>query len=158
MTVSNLGVCFGPTLLRPEEETVASIMDLKFYNVVVEILITHYEKIFNTEPEKTTTTSSATPQASGGYNTNNTSSGHISPSSEHQLNNLHYSGGGGVDVQDVQYAWRPNVRHYMQQPQQPYTCVSFCLFLHCLDCILCFYKTLKLSFVQRFQKNFVRIK
>lgn len=142
MTVSNLGVCFGPTLLRPEEETVASIMDLKFYNVVVEILITHYEKIFNTEPEKMTTT--ASPQASGGYNTNNTSSGHISPTSEHQLNNLHYSGGGGgggVDVQDVQYAWRPNVRHYMQQSQQPYTCVSFCLLLHSLDCILRFYKT-----------------
>ena len=29
MTVSNLGVCFGPTLLRPEEESVAAIMDIK---------------------------------------------------------------------------------------------------------------------------------
>lgn len=51
MTIGNLGVCFGPTLLRPEEETVASIMDLKFYNVVVEILIENYEKIFKTKPE-----------------------------------------------------------------------------------------------------------
>lgn len=51
MTVNNLGVCFGPTLLRPEEETVASIMDLKFYNIVVDILIENYEKIFNSEPE-----------------------------------------------------------------------------------------------------------
>lgn len=50
MTVSNLGVCFGPTLLRPEEETVASIMDLKFYNIVVEILIDNFETIFNSEP------------------------------------------------------------------------------------------------------------
>lgn len=50
MTVSNLSVCFGPTLLRPEEETVASIVDLKFYNVVVEILIDNYERIFTTEP------------------------------------------------------------------------------------------------------------
>lgn len=113
MTVSNLGVCFGPTLLRPEEETVASIMDLKFYNVVVEILITHYDKIFNTEPEKER--EKASPQASG-YN----NSGHISPN-EH-LNNVHY--GGSVDVQDVQFAWRPNMRHYAQQQQQPYTCVS----------------------------------
>ena len=32
MTASNLGVCFGPTLLRPKEETVASIMDIKFSN------------------------------------------------------------------------------------------------------------------------------
>lgn len=51
MTVGNLGVCFGPTLLRPEEETVASIMDLKFYNVVVELLIENCEKIFKTSPE-----------------------------------------------------------------------------------------------------------
>ena len=45
MTVSNLGVCFGPTLFRPEEETVAAIMDIKFCNVVVEILIENYEKV-----------------------------------------------------------------------------------------------------------------
>ncbi|CAG9767048.1 unnamed protein product [Ceutorhynchus assimilis] len=51
MTVSNLGVCFGPTLLRPELETVASIMDLKFYNIVVEILIENYEKLFFSEPD-----------------------------------------------------------------------------------------------------------
>ncbi|KAG7171020.1 Rho GTPase-activating protein 10-like [Homarus americanus] len=51
MTVSNLGVCFGPTLLRPEEETVAAIMDIKFCNIVVEILIEHFEKIFSSQPE-----------------------------------------------------------------------------------------------------------
>lgn len=51
MNVSNLGVCFGPTLLRPEEETVASILDLKFYNIVVEILIDNYEKIFSNKPD-----------------------------------------------------------------------------------------------------------
>ncbi|CAI5445513.1 unnamed protein product [Caenorhabditis angaria] len=50
MTVGNLGVCFGPTLLRPKEETVAAIMDIKFCNVVVEVLISNYEKIFKTEP------------------------------------------------------------------------------------------------------------
>lgn len=53
MNVSNLSVCFGPTLLRPEEETVASIMDLKFYNVVVEILIDNYDKVFHSQPEPT---------------------------------------------------------------------------------------------------------
>ncbi|CAG0916958.1 unnamed protein product [Notodromas monacha] len=50
MTVSNLGVCFGPTLFRPEEETMAAIMDIKFCNMVVEILITHFEKIFAGTP------------------------------------------------------------------------------------------------------------
>lgn len=45
MTISNLGVCFGPTLLRPEEETMAAIMDIKFCNVVVEIMIENYEEV-----------------------------------------------------------------------------------------------------------------
>uniref|UniRef100_A0A674PR46 Rho GTPase activating protein 26 n=1 Tax=Takifugu rubripes TaxID=31033 RepID=A0A674PR46_TAKRU len=45
MTVANLGVVFGPTLLRPQEETVAAIMDIKFQNIVVEILIEHHEKV-----------------------------------------------------------------------------------------------------------------
>jgi len=51
MTVSNLGVCFGPTLFRAEEETVAAIMDIKFTNVVVEIMITHWETLLRTKPD-----------------------------------------------------------------------------------------------------------
>ncbi|XP_056892502.1 rho GTPase-activating protein 10 isoform X2 [Takifugu flavidus] len=51
MTVANLGVVFGPTLMRPQEETVAAIMDLKFQNIVVEILIEHHQKIFADAPE-----------------------------------------------------------------------------------------------------------
>lgn len=47
MTVANLGVVFGPTLMRPQEETVAAIMDLKFQNIVVEILIEHHEKVMH---------------------------------------------------------------------------------------------------------------
>uniref|UniRef100_A0A8C4EFC0 Rho GTPase-activating protein 26 n=1 Tax=Dicentrarchus labrax TaxID=13489 RepID=A0A8C4EFC0_DICLA len=50
MTVANLGVVFGPTLLRPQEETVAAIMDIKFQNIVVEILIEHNERIFKDMP------------------------------------------------------------------------------------------------------------
>ena len=45
MSVSNIGVCFGPTLMRPEEETVAAIMDIKFCNLVIEILIENYNKV-----------------------------------------------------------------------------------------------------------------
>ena len=45
MTVANLGVCFGPTLMKAEEETVAAIMEIKFLNIVVEILITNYEQV-----------------------------------------------------------------------------------------------------------------
>uniref|UniRef100_A0A4W3IKV0 Rho GTPase activating protein 42b n=1 Tax=Callorhinchus milii TaxID=7868 RepID=A0A4W3IKV0_CALMI len=45
MTVSNLGVIFGPTLMRSQEETVAAMMNIKFQNIVVEILIENYEKV-----------------------------------------------------------------------------------------------------------------
>ncbi|XP_065556204.1 rho GTPase-activating protein 26-like [Artemia franciscana] len=51
MTISNLGVCFGPTLLRPETETMTSIIDIKFSNIVVEILIENYSKIFHSVPD-----------------------------------------------------------------------------------------------------------
>ncbi|KAM9792868.1 rho GTPase-activating protein 10 [Neosynchiropus ocellatus] len=51
MTVANLGVVFGPTLMRPQEETVAAIMDLKFQNIVVEILIEQQEQIFADAPD-----------------------------------------------------------------------------------------------------------
>ncbi|XP_041969229.1 rho GTPase-activating protein 42-like isoform X2 [Aricia agestis] len=50
MTVSNLAVCFGPTLMRAERETVASILELKFYNVLVEALLEHLEVVFAAEP------------------------------------------------------------------------------------------------------------
>lgn len=45
MTVANLGVVFGPTLLRAQQETVAAIMDIKFQNIVVEILIQHQHRV-----------------------------------------------------------------------------------------------------------------
>ena len=51
MTASNLGVVFGPTLIRPREETVASIMDIKFANVVVEILIQNWHALLKTKPD-----------------------------------------------------------------------------------------------------------
>lgn len=127
MTVSNLGVCFGPTLLRPEEETVASIMDLKFYNVVVEILITHYDKIFNSEPEKLTDKvnmpEKPSPQTSGFNSVNNSiNSGRVSP--YELINN------GGYSVPDRQDIYSTNIRSYnsnhMHSAVRPgqYTCVS----------------------------------
>ncbi|XP_073695768.1 oligophrenin-1 [Garra rufa] len=54
MIVSNMGVIFGPTLMRAEEETVAAMLDIKFQNIVMEILIEDYSKIFKGPPEETT--------------------------------------------------------------------------------------------------------
>ncbi|KRZ75866.1 Rho GTPase-activating protein 10 [Trichinella papuae] len=51
MTSCNLAVCFGPCVLRAEEETVAAIMDIKFYNLVVEVLIDNCDQIFEGEPK-----------------------------------------------------------------------------------------------------------
>jgi hypothetical protein len=48
MTAANIGVCFGPTLLRPREETVATIMDIKFCNEVIQILIENCDNFFQT--------------------------------------------------------------------------------------------------------------
>ena len=45
MKASNLGVCFGPTLMRPEHETVASIVDIRYQNIIVETMIQHYDKV-----------------------------------------------------------------------------------------------------------------
>uniref|UniRef100_A0A669CZV2 Oligophrenin 1 n=1 Tax=Oreochromis niloticus TaxID=8128 RepID=A0A669CZV2_ORENI len=45
MTPSNMAVIFGPTLMRAKEETVAAMLDIKFQNIVVEILIEHCKKV-----------------------------------------------------------------------------------------------------------------
>uniref|UniRef100_A0A672ZTD8 Rho GTPase-activating protein 42-like n=1 Tax=Sphaeramia orbicularis TaxID=375764 RepID=A0A672ZTD8_9TELE len=51
MTVSNLGMIFGPTLMRSQEETVAAMMNIKFQNIVVEIIIENRNKIFGEAPD-----------------------------------------------------------------------------------------------------------
>ncbi|KAM3601730.1 uncharacterized protein V6R79_017896 [Siganus canaliculatus] len=51
MTFSNLGRIFGPTLMRSQEETVAAMMNIKFQNIVVEIIIENYHKIFGEPPD-----------------------------------------------------------------------------------------------------------
>ncbi|NXI52078.1 OPHN1 protein, partial [Chloroceryle aenea] len=54
MSASNMGVIFGPTLMRAQEDTVAAMMNIKFQNIVVEILIEHFGKIYSGPPEDTT--------------------------------------------------------------------------------------------------------
>lgn len=50
MTVSNLGMIFGPTLMRSQEETVAAMMNIKFQNIVVEIIIENHDKVSSKMP------------------------------------------------------------------------------------------------------------
>lgn len=50
MTVSNLSICFAPTLMRGPEENALSIMEIKYSNVVTNTLIDEYDSIFNEPP------------------------------------------------------------------------------------------------------------
>ena len=45
MKASNLGVVFGPTLMRPERETVATIVNIKYQNIVVEVMIEEMDAV-----------------------------------------------------------------------------------------------------------------
>lgn len=45
MKASNLGVVFGPTLMRPERESVATIVDIKYQNIIVEEMIEQMELV-----------------------------------------------------------------------------------------------------------------
>ena len=45
MKASNLGVVFGPTLMRPERESVATIVDIKYQNIIVEEMIEQMSKV-----------------------------------------------------------------------------------------------------------------
>ena len=45
MSCENLGVCFGPTLLREEEESIEAIIDISFANAVVMILVENWSEM-----------------------------------------------------------------------------------------------------------------
>lgn len=47
MTVSNLGICFAPTLMRGPDENSLSMGEVKYSNVVANTLIEKYDSIFN---------------------------------------------------------------------------------------------------------------
>ncbi|XP_046853317.1 rho GTPase-activating protein 26-like [Xenia sp. Carnegie-2017] len=47
MQASNLGVVFGPTLMRSKEQTMVAIMNLKYQTIVVELMINEYETVFD---------------------------------------------------------------------------------------------------------------
>nr|XP_040023151.1 rho GTPase-activating protein 29 isoform X2 [Gasterosteus aculeatus aculeatus] len=52
MTASNLGIIFGPTLIKPRqadaEVSLSSLVDYPYQALVVELLIRHYQMIFDT--------------------------------------------------------------------------------------------------------------
>ncbi|EOB00313.1 Oligophrenin 1, partial [Anas platyrhynchos] len=64
MSPSNMGVIFGPTLMRAQEDTVAAMMNIKFQNIVVEILIEHFGKVQAAAPGSAPTELLAAPSRS----------------------------------------------------------------------------------------------
>ncbi|XP_075281068.1 rho GTPase-activating protein 29 isoform X2 [Opisthocomus hoazin] len=61
MSASNLGIIFGPTLIRPRQTdatvSLSSLVDYPYQARVVELLITYYEKIFDVSLKPLLTTS-----------------------------------------------------------------------------------------------------
>lgn len=47
MTVQNVAIVFGPTLLRPETETANITMHMVFQNQIVELILNEYNRIFH---------------------------------------------------------------------------------------------------------------
>lgn len=53
MTTQNIGIVFGPTLMRPEKEQFANIAaNMAYQNQVVENFLTHYEELFGDSQEE----------------------------------------------------------------------------------------------------------
>lgn len=54
MTASNLGIIFGPTLIKPRqadaEVSLSSLVDYPYQALIVELLIRHHQMIFDTPP------------------------------------------------------------------------------------------------------------
>lgn len=52
MTASNLGIIFGPTLLKPRQAdadvSLSSLVDYPYQALIVELLIRHYQMVFDT--------------------------------------------------------------------------------------------------------------
>uniref|UniRef100_A0A1A7Y8V7 Rho GTPase-activating protein 29 n=1 Tax=Iconisemion striatum TaxID=60296 RepID=A0A1A7Y8V7_9TELE len=61
MTASNLGIIFGPTLIKPRqadaEVSLSSLVDYPYQALVVELLIRHYQMIFDSPPSPLSSTS-----------------------------------------------------------------------------------------------------
>lgn len=53
MTTQNIGIVFGPTLMRPEKEQFANIAaNMVYQNQAVEHFLTYHEELFQTDPEE----------------------------------------------------------------------------------------------------------
>lgn len=54
MTASNLGIIFGPTLVKPRqtdaEVSLSSLVDYPYQALMVELLVRHYHMIFDVSP------------------------------------------------------------------------------------------------------------
>uniref|UniRef100_A0A8C5HB57 Rho GTPase-activating protein 29 n=1 Tax=Gouania willdenowi TaxID=441366 RepID=A0A8C5HB57_GOUWI len=66
MTASNLGIIFGPTLVKPRptdaEVSLSSLVDYPYQALIVELLIRHYEMVFDTPLSPVTSPARLTPQ------------------------------------------------------------------------------------------------
>ncbi|XP_043088122.1 rho GTPase-activating protein 15 isoform X3 [Puntigrus tetrazona] len=50
MTTQNIGIVFGPTLMRPENESGNMAINMVYQNQAIELLLSHFLQIFGAEP------------------------------------------------------------------------------------------------------------
>ncbi|XP_044288193.1 rho GTPase-activating protein 29 isoform X2 [Varanus komodoensis] len=76
MSASNLGIIFGPTLIRPRQTdatlSLSSLVDYPYQARVVELLITYYEKIFDISLQPLSVASHLEENAAASKNTSST--------------------------------------------------------------------------------------
>ena len=123
MSVFNLGVVFGPTLLRPLEETVAAILDIKFNNIVINILIENYERIFKNDPNISAglLSANATSPPTRTPRTNQGGAGSAGKYSVGGVGGGNMSAGGGVNHSGRNSMYSPQQNVYRVVAKSNYT-------------------------------------
>lgn len=109
MTVSNLGICFAPTLMRGPEENALSIMEIKYSNVVANTLIEDCDSIFNDTRMNQQLNQNALQRTSNG----------------HPLDMINHDGQFGLGLPSQRYQHNhhpPAIQNTINHPNKPFKC------------------------------------
>lgn len=103
MTVSNLGICFAPTLMRGPDENSLSMGEVKYSNVVATTLIEKFDSIFN-DPRMNQTQNLS----------------HVHPRHDPLMHMNQYDEHFGLDlVGRQQQQYQHHINHHHQHEKQP---------------------------------------
>lgn len=52
MTMQNIGIVFGPTLMRPQGDCANMAINMVYQNQAVELILGEYDQIFGSDPSR----------------------------------------------------------------------------------------------------------